>query len=144
MGKLIKFPAHKVVYNRPHPEITEEQLLQMKQHKFIDQITEGLTLDIIHVLQDNVVDTKTDVFLRDLAIVIESIKGLLKRDFGRNHPMQTISDSIAKIHTLKDGRKVTDINYANLITKHKKESKQKQEKRQQELDIQFDPDINLD
>ena len=84
------------------------------------------------MLQENVVDTKTDLFLRDLAIVIESIKSLLKRDFGRKHPMQTIADSIAKIHTLKDGRKVTDINYANLITKHKKESKQKQEERQQE------------
>ena len=36
---------------------------------------ESLILDIIHVLQENVVDTKTDVFLRDLAIVIEAIKG---------------------------------------------------------------------
>ena len=52
------------------------------------------------MLQENVVDTKTDIFLRDLAIIIESIKSLLKRDFGRKHPMQTISDSIAKIHSL--------------------------------------------
>ena len=95
-------------------------------------------------LEKYILSNEHDVFLRDLAIVIESIKSLLKRDFGRKHPMQTISDSIAKIHTLKDGRKVTDINYANLITKHKKESKQKQEERQQELDIQFDPDIKLD
>ena len=76
--------------------------------------------------------------------MIESIKGLLKRDFGRKHPMHTISDSLAKIHTLKDGRKVTDINYGNLMTKKQKESKQKQDKKQQELDIQFDPDIKLD
>ena len=147
MGKLIKFPAHRVVHNNPNPirpELSEEEARQIKEDKFVEQITESLILDIIHVLQENVVDTKTDVFLRDLAIVIESIKGLLKRDFGREHPMQTISDSIAKIHTLKDGRKVTDINYANLITKNKKESKQKQEERQQELDIQFDPDIKLD
>ena len=58
--------------------------------------------------------------------------------------MQTISDSIAKIHTLKDGRKVTDINYSNLSAKKYKETKQEEEKRQQELDIQFDPDITLD
>jgi len=147
MGKLIKFPAHRVVYNNEQahrPELSEEEARQIKEDKFVEQITESLILDIIHVLQENVVDTKTDVFLRDLAIVIESIKGLLKRDFGRKHPMHTISDSLAKIHTLKDGRKVTDINYGNLMTKKQKESKQKQDKRQQELDIQFDPDIKLD
>ena len=103
-----------------------------------------MILDIIHVLQENVVDTKTDLFLRDLAIVIESIKSLLKRDFGRKHPMQTIADSIAKIHTLKDGRKVTDLNYSKLMTKKQRENKEEEDKRQQELDIQFDPDIKLD
>ena len=146
MGKLIKFPAHRVVYNNDpiRPELSEEEARQIKEDKFVEQITESLILDIIHVLQENVVDTKTDIFLRDLAIIIESIKSLLKRDFGRKHPMQTISDSIAKIHTLKDGRKVTDINYGNLTARKQKESKEKEEQRQQELDIQFDPDIKLD
>ncbi len=146
MGKLIKFPAHRVVYNNDpiRPELSEEEARQIKEDKFVEQITESLILDIIHVLQENVVDTKTDIFLRDLAIVIESIKSLLKRDFGRKHPMQTISDSIAKIHTLKDGRKVTDLNYSKLMTKKQKENKQEEDKRQQELDIQFDPDIKLD
>ena len=146
MGKLIKFPTHRVVYNNEpiRPELSEEEARQIKEDKFVEQITESLILDIIHVLQENVVDTKTDVFLRDLAIVIESIKGLLKRDFGRNHPMQTISDSIAKIHILKDGRKVTDINYGNIIVRKTKESKKQQKERQQELDIEFEPDITLD
>ena len=147
MGKLIKFPAHRVVHNNNNPtrpELTEDEARQIKEDKFVEQITESLILDIIHVLQENVVDTKTDIFLRDLAIIIESIKSLLKRDFGRKHPMQTISDSIAKIHTLKDGRKVTDINYGNLTARKQKESKEKEEQRQQELDIQFDPDIKLD
>ena len=147
MGKLIKFPAHRVVHNNNNPtrpELTEDEARQIKEDKFVEQITESLILDIIHVLQENVVDTKTDIFLRDLAIIIESIKSLLKRDFGRKHPMQTISDSIAKIHTLKDGRKVTDINYGNLTAKKQKETKKQEEDRQQELNIQFDPDINLD
>ena len=146
MGKLIKFTARRVVYNNEpiRPELSEEEARQIKEDKFVEQITESLILDIIHVLQENVVDTKTDIFLRDLAIVIESIKSLLKRDFGRKHPMQPISDSIAKIHTLKDGRKVTDLNYSKLMTKKQRENKEEEDKRQQELDIQFDPDIKLD
>ena len=77
MGKLIKFPAHRVVHNNPKsPDLTEEEARQIKEDKFVEQITESLILDIIHVLQENVVDTKTDIFLRDLSIVIESIKSL--------------------------------------------------------------------
>ena len=140
MGKLIKFPAHRVVYKNPakRPELTEDEAKEIKEDKFVEQIVEGLVLDIIHVLQENVVDTKGDVFLRDLAMTIESIKSLLKRDFVRHHPMQTIADSIAKIHTLPDGRKATDINYSKIIAKKQKE------KKEEKLDIQFDPDIKLD
>ena len=140
MGKLIKFPAHRVVYKNPakRPDLTEDEAKQIKEDKFVEQIVEGLVLDIIHVLQENVVDTKGDVFLRDLAMIIESTKSLLKRDFGRHHPMQTIADSIAKIHTLPDGRKATDINYSKINTRKQKE------KKEEKLDIQFDPDIKLD
>ena len=140
MGKLIKFPAHRVVHNNSNPirpELSEEEARQIKEDKFVEQITESLILDIIHVLQENVVDTKTDIFLRDLSIVIESIKSLLKRDFGRKHPMQTIADTIANIHTLQDGKKVTDINYSKISTR-------KPQKEENQLDIEFDPDIKLD
>ena len=144
-SNVIKFPTDRVVYNKPvKPEPSEEEARQIKEDIFVEQVTESLILDIIHVLQENVVDTKTDVFLRDLAIVIEATKSLLKRDFGRDYPMQTISDSIAKIHMLKDGRKVTDINYGNIIIRKTKESKKQQKERQQELDIEFEPDITLD
>ena len=142
MGKLIQFPSHRVVYNKPQPDITEEEALEIKQHKFIEQITEQLTLDIIHVLQDNVVDTKSHVFLRDLAMVIESIKSLLKRDFGKKHPMHTITDAIAKIHHLADGRKLTDINYSRVAAK--KPLKENVDKKEPDVKIEFDPDMNLD
>ena len=141
MGKLIKFPAHRVVYSKPNEDLTDEEALNIKQHKFIDQITEGLTLDIIHVLQDNVVDTNNPVFLRDLAIVIESIKALLNRDFDQTHPMHAITDAIAKIHNLPDGRKLTDINYSRVSAKKPLKENVEEEP---EINIEFDPDMNLD
>ena len=144
MGKLIKFPAHRVVYNNEpiRPELSEEEARQIKEDKFVEQITESLILDIIHVLQENAVETKTDIFLRDLAIIIESIKSLLKRDFGIEHPMHNITDAIVRIHNLNDGRKVTDINYNNV--RRTKKAKKVEKSIEEELDIEFDPDINLD
>ena len=59
-------------------------------------------------------------FLRDLSVVIESIKSLLKRDFGQKHPMQTITDAISKISKLPNGKQVTDMNYSKVfVTKPK-------------------------
>ena len=68
MGDLIKFPTHKIKPNsKPErPPLSEEEARLIKEEKFVEQITESLILDIIHVLQENAVETKTDIFLRDL------------------------------------------------------------------------------
>ena len=144
MGDLIKFPTHKIKPNsKPErPPLSEEEARLIKEEKFVEQITESLILDIIHVLQENAVETKSDIFLRDLAIIIESIKSLLKRDFGIEHPMHNITDAIVRIHNLNDGRKVTDINYNNV--RRTKKAKKVEKSIEEELDIEFDPDINLD
>ena len=109
MGNVVMFPAHKI--KKPKTKQTEEQSKKIKENIFIEQLVEEFTLDFIHVLQENAIVMKNETFLRDLAIVIESIKSLIKRDFKQKHPMQTITDAIAKIGVLPDGKKVTDMNY---------------------------------
>ena len=103
MGKLLHFPTNRIIRNSPRmPELSEEQQVELKKEKFIEQLTDQLSMDILAVLQENVVNLKSDQFLRDLALVIESIKSLLKRDFEKPHPMQNITDSFINIHTTKD------------------------------------------
>ena len=112
MGNIVMFPAHKA--RKPKAKVikqTEEQTKKIKEDIFIEQLTEEFTLDFIHVLQENAIIMKNETFLRDLAVVIESIKSLIKRDFKQKHPMQTITDALAKISVLPDGKKVTDMNY---------------------------------
>ena len=117
MGNVVMFPTHKVRKPKTNSasKQTEEQTKKAKENIFIEQLTEEFTLDLIHVLQQNAVTMASETFLRDLAVTIESIKSLLKRDFGQKHPMQRITDSISKISKLPDGKKVTDMNYSNVI-----------------------------
>ena len=115
-SNVIQFPTDRTSNSRPvRPELSEEEHLQIKENLVIDQLTEEFTLDLIHVLQENAVTMASETFLRDLAVIIESIKSLLKRDFGQKHPMQRITDSISKISKLPNGKKVTDMNYNNVI-----------------------------
>ena len=137
MGKLLQFPINRVVRSIPEaPELSEEQQDDIKKEKFIEQLTEQLSLDILSVFQENVVHLKSDLFLKDLALVIESIKSLLKRDFGKPHPMQSITDSFINIATTKEGRKLTDINY-NKILKIKK-AEVKEPEKSVSMDFDFD------
>ena len=137
MGKLLQFPMNRVVRNIPEaPQLSEEQQDEIKKEKFIEQLTEQLSLDILAVFQENVVHLKSDLFLKDLALVIESIKSLLKRDFGKPHPMQSITDSFINIATTKEGRKLTDINY-NKILKIKK-AEVKEPEKSVSMDFDFD------
>ena len=64
MGKLLRFPSNRIVYTSPkEPVLTEEESQKIKEEKFIEQVVEQLSIDIISVLQDNVVDMKNDAFL---------------------------------------------------------------------------------
>jgi len=116
MGNVVMFPAHKARKPKTPPsKQTEEQANEIKENIFIEQLVEEFTLDFIHVLQENAITMKNDTFLRDLAVVIESIKSLIKRDFKQKHPMQVVTDAIAKIGVLPDGKKVTDMNYSKVF-----------------------------
>jgi hypothetical protein len=140
MGKLLQFPINRVVRSIPEaPELSEEEQEEIKKEKFIEQLTEQLSLDILHVFQENVVHLKSDLFLKDLALVIESIKSLLKRDFNKPHPMQKITDTLVNILTTPDGKKLTEIHYNRIVKTVK--AVVKPPKPEKTVDIDFDFDL---
>ena len=121
MGNLIPFPIKRIIRKNPTPQSveTESKKKKAKENYFIEQLSEEIVLHIIHVLQDNAVKMKDEAFLRDLAVIIESIKSLIYRDFGRRHKMQAISDALATIKKLPDGKQVTDLDYSKIFVSKK-------------------------
>ena len=118
MGEVIQFPTSRIV-RRPKtisPRLTDKQEEDVQVAKFVEDLTEQLSMNILAICQENVVHMKGEPFLRDLAVVIESLKSLLYRDFGKVHPMQKLTDTLTQIITLKTGQRITDINYSKLST----------------------------
>ena len=118
MGELIQFPKNRIVRRPPtvSPTITEQQEKDIQVAQFVEDLTEQLSMQILATCQENVVHMKGEPFLRDLAIVIEGVKSLLYRDFGKKHPMHKVTDTLTNIITLKTGQRITDINYSKLST----------------------------
>ena len=124
-AKIIPFPVQRKPINiEPDPKI-KQALEDIKIKQFVEKLTEELTMDILSVLQENVVDVKSDFFIRDIAMVVESIKSLLYRDFGKKYKMQDITDIITNIMVTKQGQKLTNINYDKIKRPVKKENKEK-------------------
>ena len=156
MGKIIKFPMDKVIRRKREegPKLSEEEAQAMKEETFIENLSEQMTLDIIEDLRDNAVAMDSDIFLQDLAVLVETLKAMLKRDFGHKHPMHDITDNLTKIITTPDGRKFTDINYSRIsvspkikaedfldtIGKIQKEIQDDDPTKEGELDIEFIPE----
>ena len=122
MGDLIQFPKKRIVRKSPTSQQVESDAKRKKAKElyFIEQLTEEIVLHAIHVLQDNAIKMKDDTFLRDLAVIIEAIKSLIHRDFGRRHKMQAIADTLATIKKLPDGKQVTDLDYSKIFVSKKK------------------------
>ena len=122
MGDLIQFPAKRIIRRNPTTQQIESDAKRKKAKElyFIEQLTEEIVLHAIHVLQDNAIKMKDDKFLRDLAVIIEAIKSLIHRDFGRKHKMQAIADTLATIKKLPDGKQVTDLDYSKIFVSKKK------------------------
>ena len=122
MGDLIQFPAKRIIRRNPTSQQVESDAKRKKAKElyFIEQLTEEIVLHAIHVLQDNAIKMKDDKFLRDLAVIIEAIKSLIHRDFGRRHKMQAIADTLATIKKLPDGKQVTDLDYSKIFVSKKK------------------------
>tara|TARA_B100000900_G_C20396421_1_gene640853 strand:- start:423 stop:797 length:375 start_codon:yes stop_codon:yes gene_type:complete len=121
VGDLIQFPVKRIIRKQPTPKQIESESKRKKaqENYFVEQLSEEIVLHIIHVLQDNAVKMKDERFLRDLAVMIEAIKSLIYRDFGRTHKMQAISDALATIKKLPDGKKVTDLDYSKIFVTKK-------------------------
>lgn len=115
MGELIQFPQNRVVRApKPQPKLSEKEMKEREIVKFVERLTEQLSMDVLAVFQDNVVHMKSEKFLKDLAVLVECIKSLLYRDFGMKHPMQDVTDILGNIVTLKNGQRLTDLNYSRL------------------------------
>ena len=118
MAEIIQFPTSRIV-RRPKqiaPKLAEKREQEVQIAQFVEDLTEQLSMQILATCQENVVHMKGEPFLRDLAIVIEGVKSLLYRDFGKAHPMQRLTDTMIQIITMKTGQRVTDINYSKLST----------------------------
>ena len=151
---IILFPT-----NRIKNKDNVKKPVDEKQHKILveqqtKEFVEGNVDDIAYTLLDKFVNmgirTNQMAFTADLAVVIDTIRGLIYRDFSKPHPAQQLADKMVTIN-MKGKAKTAKLDYNKVLgTKHKvhkplsKDIEDEVRDLADMADIHFTPDFDPD
>ena len=150
---IIFFPEHKrkrEVRQEQDTKFAEE--LKKKQTKdFVETLVDEIGFDLLKKFVDAGMRTQNHTFTKDLAIVIDAIRGLAYRDFDMGHPAQLLSEKMVSLKVNKDGNfRTAKITYDMFLEKPKPATNPFSKDVKKELDYlrdggdMFDPDFDLD
>ena len=152
---IILFPSDKIKRKVPVGEKQQskfaEELKKKQTRDFVESLVDDIGFELLKKFVDNGVRTKTQTFTKDLAIVIDTIRGLVYRDFELPHPAQLLSEKMVDLKVNKDGNfrtaKITYDMFMNKPTKPRtglsKDIKKELEYLREGGDL-FEPDFVLD
>ena len=151
---IILFPtnriANKETVKHPVDPKQHEKLVEDQTREFV----EGNVDDIAYQLLDKFVAmgirTNQLAFTADLALVIDTIRGLVYRDFNKKHPAQQLTDKMVTLST-KSGNKSARLDYSKVLDVSHRPHKPLSQDIEDEVrdlsdmaDIHFTPDFEPD
>ena len=109
VSNVVQFP--KMFNGLQAPLIVDMDALKLQEDlKFADDMVEGLIVSMIHNMEQNGVDIQNERFIADLSFLSETIKSILYRDMGFQHPMISMMDTLCQLSLDKEDNKwYTDI-----------------------------------
>ena len=124
---IIQFPTNRIVEKStagpPKDEKTAKKLRDQQTKQFVETAVDDISMNLLRQLYDLAIKTDGYNFTKDLAMLVDMIRGLIYRDFDMKHPTQELSDKIVTVNINKRGEKSAKIDYTKVLevkTKSKK------------------------
>tara|TARA_A200000159_G_scaffold100994_1_gene93699 strand:+ start:2907 stop:3383 length:477 start_codon:yes stop_codon:yes gene_type:complete len=151
---ILFFPDNKVKRRVEEQEQNKEYAKELKRKQtrdFVETLVDDLGFELLKKFVDNGINTKEINFTKDLAIVIDTIRGLVYRDFDMAHPAQLLSEKMVNLKINKDGNfRTAKITYDMFLNKPKAPTTGLSKDIKKELDYlrqggdMFEGDFDLD
>ena len=112
---IIPFPANRIVERSTAGPRKDKAFLD-KIHKqqtkeFVETSVDELSLNLLKQFYNMAIKTEKASFTKDLAMLVDVMRGLIYRDFNMKHPSQVLSEKMVELRTLRDGTQSARINY---------------------------------
>ena len=121
---IILFPTNRIVEKKttgPQKDDKFAKTLQLEQTKqYVETVVDDISINLLRKFYDMAIKTNKDSFTKDLALLVDIMRGLIYRDFEVKHPAQVLTDKVVELKTLKDGSQMARIDYTNVIDKKHK------------------------
>ena len=124
---IILFPTNRIVEKSTTGPVKDDKfakkLEQEQTRQFVETTVDDISIDLLRKFYNLAIKTNKDSFTKDLAVLVDVMRGLIYRDFDIKHPAQVLSDKLVDLKTLKDGSQSAKIDYTDLIQKKHKQHK---------------------
>lgn len=92
-------------------EITDRVTQTRKDH--VEGVAGELIPDLIHMFGSYGLDVTSDEYIRDVAMIMESIKSMISRQYHLEHPFHSMVDSIFDFSYNEDNTVAYTYNFPN-------------------------------
>ena len=112
---IIPFPKHRIVEKttagpRKNSKFLDEMHKQQTK-EFVETSVDEISINLLKRFYDLAIKTEKPSFTKDLAMLVDVMRGLIYRDFNMKHPSQVLSEKMVELKQNKDGTKSARINY---------------------------------
>ena len=113
---IIPFPTNRIVEKstagpRKKDQKFLDELHRQQTKEFVETSVDEISLNLLKRFYDLAIKTEKPAFTKDLAMLVDVMRGLIYRDFNMKHPSQVLSEKMVELKTLRDGTQSARINY---------------------------------
>ena len=156
--KIIQFPTNRIVHQRTK-ELNEQKrkmgekvakaFQEQQTKRFVETAVDDISMGLLKQFVNLAMKTNQPNFTKDLALLVDVVRGLIYRDFGVIHPAQKLSDKMVKLTTNRLGTMSAKIDYSDIVEKPKRTKPISGDVKKELKDLNdtagfFEPDGDLD
>ena len=119
-GKIIIFPENRIKKKITQPQESPftKRLKEQQTREFIEHSVDEIGFDLLRKFSDMGLKTNRETFTKDLALVIDCIRGLIYRDFNMAHAAQLMANKMVAIKFSRGGKaSAARIDYSDFMKK---------------------------
>ena len=90
---IIPFPKNRIVESStagPANARVSKKLEEQQTRQFVETSVDDMSMNLLRQFYDLAVKTDKGTFTKDLALLVDMMRGLMYRDFGIKHPAQKL------------------------------------------------------
>ncbi len=93
-------------------KLPDENFLKIQQNiQFAEELTQSLIVQMIHTMSENSIDVSEKCFIRDMALIIELVKGSIYREMKMDHPAHSFIERFVDLTITDDDTIMTEVDF---------------------------------